>query len=100
MRLLGIGNRLRVGLVTVVVLVVGLVSATSGAAAPRDNIQMPRSASGPAAGTPCRRPTCGRSAVQFDCIVYALRGGVFATVAPPAEEVPPPPALPPAGPAE
>jgi hypothetical protein len=39
MRLLGIGNRLRIGLVTAVVVVVGLVSPTSGVAAPRTNIQ-------------------------------------------------------------
>ncbi len=95
MRLLGIGNRLRVGLVTVVVVVVGLVSATSGAAAPRDNIRN-ATLCVRAGGWHTLQTANGRSfRGPFDCIVYALRGGAFGTVAPPTEEVPPPP--PPSG---
>ena len=91
MRLLGIGNRFRVGLVTVVVVVVGLVSATSGVAAPRDNVLNARQCL--RGGWHTLQTTNGRSfRGPFDCIVYALRGGAFGTVTPPAEELPPPPA--------
>lgn len=91
MRLLGIGTRMRVGLATVAVLVVGLVSATSGTAAPRDNVRN---------AVLCVRDGGWRTLQAsngrafrgpFDCIVYALRGGAFGTVTPPAEEAPPPP---------
>ena len=94
MRLLGIGNRLRVGLVTVVVVVVGLVSATSGVAAPRDNVRN-AALCVRAGGWHTLQTSTGRSfRGPFDCILYALRGGAFGTVTPPAEEVPPPPPAP------
>jgi hypothetical protein len=90
MRLLGIGNRLRVGLVIAVVVVVGLVSTTSGVAAPRDNIRNAALCLR-AGGWHTLQTSSARSfRGPFDCILYALRGGVFGTVAPPAEEVPPP----------
>ena len=90
MRLLGIGNRLRVGLVTVVVLVVGLVSATSGAAAPRDNIRNAALCLRAGGWHTLQTTNLRLFRGPFDCIVYALRGGAFATVTPPAEELPPP----------
>jgi hypothetical protein len=89
MRLLGIGTRMRVGLVTVVVLAVGLVSATSGVAAPRDNVR--NAALCLRGGWHTLQTTGGRSfRGPFDCIIYALRGNAFGTVTPPTEEVPPP----------
>lgn len=90
MRSEAIGARLRVGLVTVVVLVVGLVPATSGSAAPRDNLLNARKCL--RGGWHTLQTTSGRSfRGPFGCIVYALRGGVFGVVTPPSEEVPPPP---------
>jgi len=84
---------MRVGLVTVVVVVVGLVSATSGVAAPRDNVLNARQCL--RGGWHTLQTAGGRSfRGPFDCIVYALRGGAFGTVTPPAEEVPPPPPAP------
>lgn len=87
MRLLGIGNRLRIGLVIVVVVVVGLVSTTSGVAAPRDNIrnavQCVRGGGWQTLNTSSGRAFRG----PFDCVLYALRGGTFGTVTP----LPPPP---------
>lgn len=90
MRSEAIGTRLRVGLVTAVVLVVGLVSVTSGNAAPRDNLLNARQCL--RGGWHTLQTSTGRSfRGPFGCIVYALRGGTFGAVTPPAEEAPPPP---------
>jgi hypothetical protein len=92
MRLLGIGNRLRVGLVTAVVVVIGLVSTSSGVAAPRDNILNARQC---LKGGWHSLVTSNESAFrgQVHCLLYALRGGTFGTVTPPPPvETPPPPA--------
>lgn len=96
MRLLGIGTRIRVALVTAVVLVVGLVSATSGSAAPRDNLLNARQCL--RGGWHSLQTSSGRAFYgPLHCVVYALRGGVFGTTVPPAEEAPPVPPAPPAG---
>lgn len=93
MRLLGIGNRLRIGLVTAVAVVVGLVSTTSGVAAPRDNILNARQC---LRGGWLTLHTSSDRAFRgpFDCILYALRGGTFGAVTTPPP--PPPPETPPA----
>ena len=91
MRLLGIGNRLRVGLVTAVVVVVGLVSTASGVAAPRDNILNARQCL--RGGWHSLQTNSGRTfRGPVDCILYALRGGTFGSVPPPPPEETPPPA--------
>jgi len=95
MRLLGIGNRLRVGLVTAVVVVIGLVSTSSGVAAPRDNILNARQClKGGWSSLVTSNGRVFRGPV--DCLLYALRGGTFGTVTlPPPVDNPPPPPPPP-----
>jgi hypothetical protein len=93
MRNPGIGNRLRVTLVTAVVAAVGLVAATNGVAAPRDNVANARKCVR-VPGWQTLQTTTGRTfRGPFDCILYALRGGVLSPIAPPPPvETPPPPA--------
>jgi hypothetical protein len=96
MRLLGIGNRLRVGLVTAVVVVIGLVSTSSGVAAPRDNILNARQClKGGWHSLVMSNGSAFRG--QVHCLLYALRGGTFGTVTPPppVDDPPPPPPPPP-----
>lgn len=93
MRNPGIGNRLRVTLVTAVVAAVGLVATTNGVAAPRDNVaNAMKCVRGP--GWQTLQTSTGRTfRGPFDCILYALRGGVLSPIAPPPPaETPPPPA--------
>lgn len=82
---------MRIGLVTAVVVVVGLVSTSRGVAAPRDNILNARQCL--RGGWQSLQTSSGRAfRGPFDCVLYALRGGTFGTIPPPPppEETPPP----------
>ena len=87
MRLHHTGDRAKLGLATVLALVVGLVGATSASAAPGDNL---RNAAKCLRGWHTLRPTSQQPFTgPLSCILYALRGGVF-VVAPQPNPVPNP----------
>ncbi len=80
MRLHHTGDRARLGLATILALVVGLVGATSASAAPGDNL---RNAAKCLRGWHTLRPTSQQPfAGPLSCIVYALRGGAFVVTTP------------------
>ena len=79
------GGRAKLGLVTVIAVVVGLVGSASATAAPRDNVANAgkclwggwRSLQpGPGPGTSFNR--------LASCLVFALRGGTFYVAEPPS----------------
>ena len=89
------GGRTKLGLVTVLAFVVGLVGSTGASAAPGDNLR--NAGKCLRGGWQSLQTSTGRSfGGPISCVIYALRGGTFGVVVLP----PPPPVLPPPPPPE
>jgi hypothetical protein len=87
MQLHHIGGRAKLGLVTVLALVVGLVGSTGASAAPGDNLR--NAGKCLRGGWHSLQTSTGRSFNgPLGCVIYALRGGTFGA---PVLTPPPPP---------
>jgi hypothetical protein len=76
MRLHHKGDRAKLGLVTVVAVVVGLAGATGANAAPGDNLRNAGKCLG--GGWRSLHPSANRSfSGPLSCVIFALRGGIF-----------------------
>jgi hypothetical protein len=77
------GGRAKLGLVTFLALVVGLVGSTSATAAPRDNVANAGKCLW--GGWRSLQPSPGTSFNRLaGCLIFALRGGTFSVVEPPS----------------
>ena len=77
------GGRARLGLVTVLALVVGLVGSTSATAAPRDNVTNAGKCLW--GGWRSLQPSPDTSFNRLaGCLIFALRGGTFYVAGPPS----------------
>lgn len=77
------GGRARLGLATVLALVVGLVGSASATAAPSDNVWNARKCL--RGGWQALQPNADRSFRSLaGCLIFALRGGTFYVAAPPS----------------
>ncbi len=84
------GGRAKLGLVTILAFVVGLVGSTGASAAPGDNL---RNAGKCLRGWHSLQTSTGRPfSGPISCVIYALRGGTFGvTTVPVPDPVTPPP---------